>query len=682
MRRPAACVLAAIVSVCFLIPPSRSPARTMLLSDLRKEVTLADPQISPDGRQIALLVGRNDFEHDIVAVSIVMVDAASGTQSVLSIPKTDIASPRWSPDGSQIAFLASNQNEQMQLYAASPSGAGLRKLTGASQGVEYFAWRPDGRAIAYVTADAPPVRHGAAKFNTSFEAGDNDYLTSAPPLPSHLWLVQTNGTAAARLTRGSWSLPSGVYELTQPYLGSLIAPQHFPNQLFCWYPDGNSIAYTKAPDPYMAHADRAIMVVRDLATGGERPLTARDGLEAGCDMSPNGREIAYWYPREGKALNASSIFVTGSADRGRNGVDVTRQLDRSPWQVRWMPDSASLLILAHDGTREGMWLAGTERSLRRLDTGDLNASGASVSTSGTIAFVASGPLEPSELYLVMSAGAAPRRLSAFNGYFASLRLGAVKHVAWQYDGFSEDGVLTYPPNFIAGKKYPLVLQIHGWPQYASLEAFDTDYPGLTQLFAAHGYLAFEPNYRGSDSKGNVFESAIIGDTADGPGRDIMAGVAAVEKLGIVDQSRIAVSGWSYGGLMTVWLIGHHDWKAAMAGAAPTDLSLDYAIGNYSVLDRHFYGSRPWQSKAAHQLYVDQSPITYAWNMRTPTLIMSSIYDTTVPVAHSYELYHALRDRGVPVQLIVYPSSEHFTSDPVLGEDIFRRWVGWLDRYLR
>jgi dipeptidyl aminopeptidase/acylaminoacyl peptidase len=282
----------------------------------------------------------------------------------------------------------------------------------------------------------------------------------------------------------------------------------------------------------------------------------------------------------------------------------------------------------------------------------------------------------------MRYGRQPRRLTDLNGYVSAIHLGDVRQVRWKNEGFDENGVLTYPPDYVAGRRYPLVLQIHGWPQYASQEAFDTDYPGLTQLFATHGYLVFEPNYRGSDNEGTPFEAAVAGDTVEGPARDIMAGIAAVERLGVVDESRIAVSGWSYGGQLTAWLIGHHTWKAAVAGAAATDIPVDYAIGDYNVLDRHFYGGPLWASGTGHQLYIDQSPITYAWNMTTPTLIMASVYDATVPVAHSYELYRALLDRGVPTQFIAYPSAEHFPSDPVLAEDIYRRWLAWLDRYLR
>jgi dipeptidyl aminopeptidase/acylaminoacyl peptidase len=261
-------------------------------------------------------------------------------------------------------------------------------------------------------------------------------------------------------------------------------------------------------------------------------------------------------------------------------------------------------------------------------------------------------------------------------------LGAVRQVDWTLDGFHETGVLTYPPGFVAARKYPLVLQIHGWPQYASQQAFDTDYPGLTQLLAAHGYLVFEPNYRGSDDAGNAFESAIFRDTVAGPGRDVLAGIAAVEKLGIVDAQKIGISGWSYGGLMTAWLITQdHRWKAAMTGAAPIDIPVDYAMSSYNVLDRYFYGDSLWSSKPAHAIYVNQSPVTFAWNITTPTLIMAATGDTTVPIVHSYELYHALKDRGVPVEFVAYVSDEHYPSDPVSSEDIFRRWVGWFDRYL-
>jgi dipeptidyl aminopeptidase/acylaminoacyl peptidase len=682
---------AASVSLCALVCATAffcgrpAFARTLTLADLRREVTLSDPQISPDGSQVAVIVATGDYLRNKMRLRLDLVGVATHAVRTLPLPFDWIASVRWSPDGRTLAFLGAKSTQPPQLYVCSPDGTKLVQRTFGPSGVEYFAWRPDGNALAFVRAD-PPVPQ---KFNINFAAGDNDYLTTAAPRPSHLWLVRSGGPdrSAVRLTSGGWSLPPGSFSLSQPYLNSFITPQHMPNLYFCWYGDSRHIGFTRMPDAYITHADRSVMAVLDTQAPALDPnriekLTSHAGLEAGCDLSPDGSKLAYWYPSAGQAINASAIFVTDAKSRGPNGLDVTRTLDRSPWAVRWMPDNLSLLVLAHDGTREGMWLLGLDGSARRLSIGDLCASGASVSRAGSIAFLASGPHTPTELYLLPSRNAAPIRLTAFNQSFWSLHLGTVKQISWSYDGFHESGVLTYPANFVAGRSYPLVLQIHGWPQYASQAAFDTDYPGLTQLFAAHGYLVFEPNYRGSDNAGNAFESAIFGDTVAGPGRDILAGIAAVEKLGIVDRSRIGISGWSYGGLMTAWLITQdHRWKAAMAGAAPTDLVADYAISSYNILDRYFYGNALWSSKAAFAVYVNQSPLTYAWNVTTPTLIMASIYDTTVPITHSYEFYHALKERGVPVQLIVYLSADHFPGDPISGEDIYRRWVGWFDRYL-
>jgi dipeptidyl aminopeptidase/acylaminoacyl peptidase len=686
-------LVTALAAVVFLLASVPAVARELLLSDLRKEITLADPQIAPDGSKIAVLVGTNDFERNTVPIRVDMVDAFTGRTRALPLPFDDVQSVRWSPGGTSIAFLASRGGSARQLYVSSPSGGHLRALTDGAQDVQYFAWRPDGQAIAFVRGDPPPAAQSSPKFRTSFVVGDNDYRATAAPLPAHLWLVAVTKTvaetpAAARLTGGSWSLPQASLSLSQPYLDALITPQHMPSLFFCWYPDNRHIAFTQMPDAYIAHADRAVMQVLDTtapagANDRLQRLTSHTGFEAGCDVSADGSKLAYWYPSAGQAINASAIFVTDANARGPNGLDVTRRLDRSPWVVRWMPDGLSLLVLAHDGTRELMWRVGLDASARALDIGDLSASGASVSNGGEIAFVASGPQTPTELYLLSNAEAAPRKLTSYNRYFSSLQLGAVREVDWTLDGHHETGVLTYPPGFVAGRRYPLVLQIHGWPQYASQQAFDTDYPGLTQLLAAHGYLVFEPNYRGSDDEGNAFETAVFRDTVAGPGRDILAGIAAVERLGIVDSQRIGISGWSYGGLLTAWLITQdHRWKAAMAGGAPIDIPVDYAIGSYNVLDRYFYGDALWSSKAAYDVYVKQSPITFAWNITTPTLIMADTGDTTVPVVHSYELYHALKDRGVPVEFVAYVSDEHYPSDPVSSEDIYRRWVGWFDHYLR
>ncbi|HLW37282.1 MAG TPA: S9 family peptidase [Candidatus Eremiobacteraceae bacterium] len=668
--------------VFFFLSPRTLGARTLDLSDLRNEVTFFDPAvlpnmsppvISPDGVWVACIVSQSNYDDDTSVDRIVLIDAASGSAHALLRDFYGVRNLRWSPGGDRLAFLGSVQDgNQPQLFVIDTKTATRRALTASADRVDDFAWSPDGFALAFSAADRAPRLRGPQRFVGAFAVHDNDYLTTAAPLPSHLWSVAATGGAPHQLTRGSWMLPKQLP----------ILPQHFPSDFFSWSPDGKRVVFTKTLDAYPADDDHATIAMLDLRSGRAWKLTKHAGLESGGAFSPNGRYVAYWYPRAGQAIAASDIYVTSPS--GGDGVDVTAKLDRSPWFAQWMPNSRALLVGAHDGTHENLWIVALDGSYRKIDVGDLNVSAASVSRSGAIAFVASGPQSPSELFYLSSPTARLRKLTNLNGYFSTIQLGRVESIRWPGpDGFQEDGVLTYPPAFVKGRRYPLVLQLHGWPAYASQTAFDTDYPGLTQYFAAHGYVVFEPNYRGSDNLGNRFQFALFGDTADGPARDIMAGVAAVEKRGFTDPRRLAVSGWSYGGFLTAWLISHSDaWKAAVVGAGPTDLPADYAISDYNVLDRYYYGGSPWSSKQMWQLYQDQSVMPYAWNVHTPTLILSSTGDTTVPVTHGYELYHALHDRGVPVSFIAYDSNEHFPSDPIKSEDIYRRWRDWLDRYLR
>jgi len=200
--------------------------------------------------------------------------------------------------------------------------------------------------------------------------------------------------------------------------------------------------------------------------------------------------------------------------------------------------------------------------------------------------------------------------------------------------------------------------------------------------AARDWVVFSPNYRGSNNMGRKFQRAVINDAGDGPARDVMAGIAAVKARGFIDENRIAVSGWSYGGFMTTWLIAHYQgWKAAVAGAAVTDWFDWYNLSAINVWCGYGLGGSPWLNNNA-QRYWQQSPISYAPNIRTPTLILSNIDDPVVTVTQSYKLYHALKDNGVPVQFIAYPVPGHLPEDPVHQQDMFQRWIDWIERHFQ
>jgi dipeptidyl aminopeptidase/acylaminoacyl peptidase len=331
-----------------------------------------------------------------------------------------------------------------------------------------------------------------------------------------------------------------------------------------------------------------------------------------------------------------------------------------------------------------VWLQPLDGPAKKLPLGDISPAwafwiDAYVGSRGEIAFAGSTPLRPSELYYMKSPNDAPRRLTDFNHEVAALDLGKTENFSWKGpDGFPEDGVLFYPPNFQKDRRYPLVLIIHGGPTAASTTAFGF----LPQVMASHGYFVFSPNYRGSDNLGNAYQRAIWNDAGDGPGRDVVAGIDALKKLGFVDESRIAVTGWSYGGYMTSWLIGHyHFWKAAMAGAPVTDMYDQYNLSDGNVTERYSLRGSPYVGENLKD-YRAQSPITYASAMKTPTLIMHDTGDARVPISQGYSLYHALKDNGVPVKFIAFPIPGHSPGDPVRRMDMYRRWIEWIDLYMK
>jgi dipeptidyl aminopeptidase/acylaminoacyl peptidase len=239
-------------------------------------------------------------------------------------------------------------------------------------------------------------------------------------------------------------------------------------------------------------------------------------------------------------------------------------------------------------------------------------------------------------------------------------------------------VVGYPPNFDPTKKYPLVLLIHGGPTSASHVSFST----LAQLMATEGWVVFQPNYRGSDNLGNAYQTAIWNDAGAGPGRDVMAGVSMLRAKPYVDRTRTAVTGWSYGGYMTSWLIGNYpnEWRAAMAGAPVTSFEDQYNYGDGSRTYGYGFGGSPWTGDR-QKAYREQSPITYATKIKTPTLVMTNMEDFRVPPTQAFALYRAMKDNGVETQMIGFKGRTHASADPVNARERNKLWIDWVRNHI-
>jgi dipeptidyl aminopeptidase/acylaminoacyl peptidase len=649
-----------VMSVC-----DTAAARTMQASDFQRLVGLSDPAISPDGKRAVVVVSRVVWNDDTYTTDLDLVDIATHDRRTITHDRKNIATPAFSPDGKRVAFLAdagSGDDAQSQIWVMRFDGGDARPVTNAADGVQQFAWRPDGAAIAYAAADSAPKRTGAERFRDSFVFTTEPITARREPRAAHLFVIAAEGGRATQLTFGPQSVATGEAQST-----------------ISWSADGKSIAFTNTPNAILNDAVGSNIDLVDVASGKISRLTNHDANESNPLYSPDGKSVAYAYSRGDGQSNQVEAYVTTPS--GGEGVAVSHRCDCYVSDLAWLPDSSGVVFTASDHTVLSMRRTGVNGSLDAVPIGDLRVlSGlqGAIAADGSMVFVASAVKGPAELY-VRSKDGITVRLTDYNAATMALDFAGAETVEYPTTlGITGDGLLLTPPGFDPHRKYPMVLKIHGGPTSASVYGFDT----FGQLMAARGWLVLEPNYRGSNNLGLAYLRGVLYDPENGPGKDIMAAVNAVRARGIVDDHRIAVSGWSYGGIMTAWMISkYHLWNSAVSGASVNDWRTDYGVADDSASDAALFHGSPYIANNADE-WRRASAITYAADVTTPVLILSDVGDNRDPFATSSMYWRALRDNHKDATLRVWPVNGHFPSDPVRALDVYEHWMDFISAHFR
>lgn len=646
-----------IFTFCFLLSFFVYSETLLSPHDLRIPVGLSEAEISPDGKKAIFIVSKRDFDKNNFQRELVLANLETKQTSGLSKRK-GITEPQWSPNGDRISFLAETEHS-LQIFLMAVNGE-ADQITDVKAGILHHSWSPDGKQFAFVANEEPPEKTGSEEFLNGFEIGSNSYLTSEPAVLNYAGTIEISTKSTKRIT------PMNVVVTTDFYNSSLS-----------WTPDGNKLLINLYPSSRSGDSDLGKIHVLDLQTGTLLPLTENKNQEGPGSVSPDGKRVIFFYPRDGIPANLSEVY--SAPITGGNSESMTRSLDREALDFAWLSNN-NLLITGYDGLQSKLWLREDSGKFVTLDSGEvMEVSEFSVSKTDSIVFIGEEKYRPAELYYKPAIAAKPVRITDFNAAIATRKLGKREGFTWKSDDFQPDGILTYPPDFDSTKKYPLVLLIHGGPTAASTLAFHM----TAQMMAAKGWIVFEPNYRGSNNQGNSFQSAIANDAGEGPGQDVMTGVDELKKKPFVDSKKVAVSGWSYGGWMTAWMIGRYpeEWIAAVAGAAPVDFTDMYSLSDLNRMPRHAITESPYKGENLRKV-LEQSPIKNFSKIKTPTLILSKTADSRVSITGSYKLFNALRDNGVKTQFIAYPGGGHLVTDPVNSQDVYERWLNWLDQFLR
>lgn len=642
--------------------------RPIQIEDLARLLDVSEPQLSPDARQIVYVLTRTDPVKDRTHSDLWLVPWAGGTPRALTHTEEDESSPRWMADGRALGFLSSRgvEHERTQLWRLSIDGGDAERISDVPGSVEDYAFAPNGKQVALIVSDPDPADARAEDATPPPRVIDRFYFKQDPDgyldgRRKHLYVLD---------------LATGQ--------STLLTPGAYDELLPSWSPDSRLIAFVskrEGADPDR-HDTFGIYLIEPRAGAQARLLTQYQGAGGDTEwavppqFSPDGKQLAYvaggdpkliYYARYGIQV----VPVAGGAPR-----PLSPGLDRNSYAPQWSADGRSIHFLLEDDRSEYLATQALKGGALKRLTQPGQSIQAHSRAGERIVVLRSTPQQPAEL-LALERGQL-RTLTAHNAaLLAELDLAPVEAFdTHSPDGTRVGGFLVRPLGYQPGQRVPTLLRIHGGP----VAQFTHDFRFEWQLFAAHGYAVVAGNPRGSSGRGEAYSTAIYANWGGPDVADVLALVDHAVAIGVADPERLGVGGWSYGGMLTNYVIASdRRFKAATSGASIANILAGFGTDMYTREYLTELGA-PW---AHSEVWTRISyPFLHADRIRTPTLFLCGDADFNVPLLNSEQMYQALRTLDVPSRLIIYPGETHGLEKPSYLKDRLTRYLDWYEQYLR
>jgi dipeptidyl aminopeptidase/acylaminoacyl peptidase len=678
-RRRLSCLALLLTFACTCALIAQTARRPLKLDDMTRFRNVGDPQVSPDGQSVAYVVGTTDAKEDKSNSHIWMVNIDGSNDRQITFSQDSESSPRFSPDGKYLSFTSARPGKARggQVWILDRRGGEATQLTELKGRLQGHEWSPDSKRLALVIGDPDPESEPAPSPQPGASA------TPRVPKPIVIDRYRYKQDGAGYLLSGRHTYIY-LYDIATKKLERLTKSK-WDESSPAWSPDGSRIAFMSnhTDDPDRDPAAQ-LYVVDAKAESTEKqltPVTVRAGRSR-PEWSPDGKWIAFLDGEE-KKYGAYSMdhlaLVASDGSSAPTRVKAAEDLDRGVSLPKFSADGKSIRVLVvDDRSVYPVKIALAGGKVERLLNPPAVISNWNFAAGQTVV-TSSDDTKTNELYVWESNNKLRQLTHQNDALLAELELGVTEGVEFKSkDGTEVHGLLTYPVGYVKGTKVPLLLRIHGGPNSQDQYSFSLE----RQMFAANGYAVLAVNYRGSAGRGQSFSRSIFADWGNYEVQDLLAGVDHVVKMGVADPDRLGVGGWSYGGILTDYLIASDTrFKGATSGAGTAFTVAFYGTDQYIIQYDYEIGP-PWNPKAWETYVKISYPFLHADRIQTPTLFLGGERDFNVPVQGSQQMYQALRSLGIDTQLIIYPNENHGIQRPSYQRDRMERYLAWYDKHVK